>query len=119
MNNRPRNKKIAYVIGPYRADNEWDIIKNVHTAEHVAIQLWNAGFAVICPHKNSNGLPGAIDEEVLMGGDYEFLAVSDFVVTCGDWQNSKGSLNELKFCKQYSIPVYYAVHAAVANERNK
>ena len=45
--------KLAYIIGPYRADTIYQIKKNIEKAEETALKYWKKGYAVICPHLNT------------------------------------------------------------------
>ena len=50
--------QIVYLAGPYRGQTHYDIELNIREAEYVAIKLWQAGYAVICPHKNTAHFDG-------------------------------------------------------------
>lgn len=56
--------KVVYVAGPYRGPSEWAVKCNIEAAERVAIALWQQGYAVICPHKNTAFFGGAAPDEV-------------------------------------------------------
>lgn len=111
--------KIAYVTGPIRS--KWRIKRwiNILRARKVAIELWNAGFAVICPHLNSATLRHHIDfnEERLVDGDLLLVEKSDFLVTVDGWENSFGSVREVLKAEMNQIPVYSDVRKATANEQ--
>lgn len=98
---------VVYLAGPYRAPTIRGVVQNIRAAEAVALQLWQAGFAVICPHMNTALLDGAITDEVVMAGDLELLARCDAIVMLRDWQSSKGAKAERLFAREHGIPVIH------------
>lgn len=110
--------KLAYVIGPYRADTIYQVRLNIMNAEYVALWLWKNGFAVICPHKNTGLLDGECPDETWLKGDIEILSRCDFAVCVRGWEGSKGSVDEVKYCKENGIPVYESYADAMLNELN-
>lgn len=108
--------KLAYVIGPYRADSVYQVRLNIMNAEYVALWLWKNGFAVICPHKNTSLLDGECPDETWLNGDIEILSRCDFAVCVKHWQGSSGSVAEVKFCEENNIPVYEGYAEAIINE---
>ena len=71
--------KVAFVSGPYRANTEWQVKKNIETAENTALCLWKKGFSVICPHKNSAFMGGSVPNEVWLQGYLELVKRSDII----------------------------------------
>ena len=108
--------KVCYVIAPYRADSEFAVKRNIERAENVALELWKAGFAVICPHKNTAFFGGACEDSVWIQGDKEILKRCDFAVICGDIESSKGSQSEIAHCVIHNIPVYRGSTEAIMSE---
>jgi len=110
--------KLIYVAGPYRSDGTYGIMQNIRKAEDVTVQLWNLGVAVICPHKNTAFLDGAIDGETMDGkgavadvslffkGDLEMMVRCDAVVLVPGWQKSKGTVQEKTLAVIRGIPVF-------------
>lgn len=99
--------KLVYVAGPYRADTEHGIIKNIRAAEEVALRVWKSGAACICPHKNTSMLGGECDDEVWLRGDLEMLRRCDALVCVDGWQDSRGTVAEIGFAHDMFIPVFY------------
>jgi len=103
-----KQKFLAYVSGPYSALSEWEIKKNIRRAEDIAVELWKFGFAVICPHKNTEFLGGCCGaEEPWIDGDLVMVERSDLVIMGEGWENSKGALLERRHAMKMGIPVYY------------
>ena len=101
--------KLVYVIGPLRSDNAEKRNSNIKRAGQVALDFWEAGFAVICPHLNSNmaGNLNSLDEQVFVDGDLVMLKHCDFAVVLDGWDGSIGSIGEIDFCAENSIPYYF------------
>lgn len=105
--------KIVYVIGPLRADCIDDFNDNMNAARQAALELWKAGFAVICPHLNSGELGennkdvNRCSEEILMKGSLKLLSLCDFAVVLDGWKDSCGSMIEIGYCVQNNKPIYY------------
>jgi hypothetical protein len=98
--------RVAYVAGPYRGPTESAVVQNIRNAEAVAIELWCMGFAVVCPHKNTALLGGAIPDETVLAGDLEIMARCDLVVLVPGWEKSTGTMDEVKEACQIKMPVY-------------
>lgn len=99
--------KIAYIAGKYRAKTIRGIYENIRKAEKVAIRYWKLGYAVICPHKNTELLDGACDDSVWLKGDLEILKRCDLVVAMKGWEQSKGASAEIRTAKENKIKVIY------------
>lgn len=120
--------RIAYTSGPYRAKTLRGVIKNIRAAEEVAIELWKMGYAVICPHTNTQLFDGAFDEGKITytedkgkdshweGGSIKFIEGDleminrfqfnkDIMVMLPDWEASEGALIERKRAFQRGIKV--------------
>lgn len=105
--------KLVYVAGPYRAKTEWQLTQNIREAEALALQLWQAGFAVICPHKNTAYFGGAADDSVWLEGDLVMLRKCDAVVCTERWNESEGAKAEVEEAKRLGIPVHIGASMAV------
>ena len=98
--------KVVYVAGPYRAPTEWGVLKNIQRAEELALRVWLAGAACICPHKNTAFFGGAAHDNVWLDGDKEIVRRCDAVVCTEGWQNSKGASGEVELARAIGIPVF-------------
>jgi len=110
---KPRH--VAYVIGPIRS--KWRIMRwlNINFARLTAIKLWNAGYAVICPHMNSAFMCHKVNEDRIIEGDLVLIRKYDFAVAVRGWENSVGLLAEIGLCKSIDIPVFYSIEEATKN----
>jgi len=99
--------KLVYIAGPYRGASEWEVVQNIRRAEALALEVWQAGAACICPHKNTALLGGAADDSVWLEGDIEMMKRCDAVLCTDDWCRSKGAIEEVRICNEMHIPVFY------------
>lgn len=99
----------VYVAGPYRAKTEEQILANIKNAEQIALTLWEWGFAVFCPHKNTAHFEKAqhIRNSVWLEGGLAFLQVCDILVVSPGWEHSEGTITEINFAKEQLIPIYF------------
>lgn len=97
----------VYLIGPYNGDSIWAIKQNVEEARTVARELWASGYAVLCPHTNTEFMDGPdLSADRFIEGDIEWLSVADAVVLLPGWEQSRGSQAELNAARKFGIPVY-------------
>jgi nucleoside 2-deoxyribosyltransferase len=105
--------KLIYIAGPYRAylpDGKINISgvhQNIEEAGKVALKYWQAGNAVICPHKNTAYFDGAAPDEVWLEGDLEMIRRCDAVVMMKGWENSKGSIKEHELAQLLAKEIIY------------
>ena len=103
--------RIAYIVGPYRAETKREIIDNIYKASVVAKYYWSLGFAVICPHMNSAHFDGVAADKVFLNGYLTILAClkssRHLVVVTPGYKKSSGSLAEIKLAEDLSIPITY------------
>jgi nucleoside 2-deoxyribosyltransferase len=98
--------EVLYVAGPIRNQSHWERHKNILRAEAVAVQLWQKGFAVICPHKNTEFIDGAVSSDAIEQGDLELLGRCDGMVLLVGWSLSAGTRVEVEYALQHNIPIY-------------
>ena len=99
-------KKI-YVSGPYRSSTEWGVEDNIRRAEVSAVKLWQEGYAVFCPHKNSAHLGGIVPDNVFLAGDLEILKRFDIIFMLKGWEQSIGACIELHTAQEHCLEVMY------------
>ncbi len=98
--------KLVYVAGPYRADTEHGVHRNIQRAEAVAYQVWKLGCACICPHKNTAYFGGELPDRTWLDGDIEMILRCDAVVLVKGWEQSSGTRAEIESCRAAGIPVF-------------
>lgn len=84
----------VYIAGPLRNKDPEIQAVNIKAAECVAIMFWNVGYNVYCPHLNSGGLVGRVNEETAQKALMIELEMSDIIVFCKGWTASDGSVDE-------------------------
>ncbi len=87
-------QSVVYVSGPYRAKTPAGVKHNVATADRAAKHLRVLGYAVICPHKNSEG---DSDHESCLAADMSIidrLDKDDSLYMLKGWRESEGSIAE-------------------------
>ena len=98
--------KLVYVAGPFRGPNNWEIEQNIRRAETLALEVWRAGYACLCPHTNTRFFQGAAPDEVWLQGDLEMVRRCDAVLLTPDWARSTGARAERLFAEEHEIPVF-------------
>jgi Domain of unknown function (DUF4406) len=98
--------RLVFVAGPYRAPNEYLVLKNIRRAEELAIRVWHSGAACICPHKNTAFFGGAASDKVWLDGALEMVRRCDAVICTSNWRESSGATGEVQLAKNLGIPVF-------------
>jgi len=100
-------EKVVYISGPYRAEAEWRVRQNIADAAEAASSVWALGAVAICPHKNSEGFGGLVDDEVILRGDLKLLSMCDVVLMLLGWESSTGATREHGAAEELGIPIVY------------
>ena len=97
--------KVIYIAGKYRAKTERELVENIRRAEVAAIKLWQADWAVICPHMNTAHFGGLCDDKVFLDGDLEILSRCDAIYMLDGWCKSAGATAELCKARELGLEV--------------
>ncbi len=105
-------KPLVYLSGPYTGDVHWNILK----ARLMAIKMWEAGFAVICPHLNTAHFEQdcSVSYEDYLEGDLRIIEGCDAMLMLEGWEDSKGSVKEEEHAGEKGIPVFISIHGLIA-----
>lgn len=105
---------ILYISGPFSAPDDAGIERNIAAASDVALEMWRAGWSVICPHKNTSGYQHARDlsHERWMLGDFEILRKCDAILMLPGWSQSKGAIMEHHFAGVIGLSTFYTPQQA-------
>jgi hypothetical protein len=106
--------RVVYVAGPYRADTEYQVLLNIQAAERLALEVWRAGAACICPHKNTAFFGGATHDNVWLEGDKEIVRRCDAIICTPRWETSVGACGEVALAKSVGIPVFQTLEDLVS-----
>ena len=98
--------KFVYIAGPYRASSEYQVLQNIRRAEDLALKVWKAGCACICPHKNAAFLGGAAPDSVWLQGGLEMIRRCDAIILVDGWRHSEGTRAEIKEARDLGVPVF-------------
>ena len=101
--------KIAYIIGPYRAETIYGIRQNIIAAELLGAEVAKLGAFPYIPHKNTAFFDGLAPDELWLGGNLEIIrrGIADFAVVGYGWEKSSGSKGEISEFKAMGLPVLY------------
>jgi|ERR1035437_3297483 hypothetical protein len=102
---------LIYTAGAIRPKYGQTLQGNLKIAKDIALELWKDGFAVICPHANTD-LPMEMAEKEMdtvrwLDGDCEMIARCDAVLVIPGWEASAGTRGEIEFAEKRNIPVFY------------
>ena len=98
--------RLVYLAGPFRGANTWEIEENVRRAERLALRVWQAGAACICPHANTRFYQGAAPDRVWLDGDMEIVRRCDALMMTEDWERSRGATAERRLAIDCHMPVF-------------
>lgn len=98
--------KVVYIAGPFRGKDSWEMECNIRRAETLALEVWRAGYAALCPHTNTRFFQGAAPDEVWLDGTLALLMKCDVVVLTPDWRKSRGAKAEVLHALRNGIPVF-------------
>lgn len=107
--------KVIYLAGPFRGPNAWEIEQNIRRAEALALKVWRAGAACICPHANTRFYQGAAPDDVWLTGDLEIIRRCDAVLFTSDYERSTGARAERAEAERMSIPCFVASRGVYAD----
>ena len=102
-------KPILYISGPFSGATEAAILANIARASSVALKAWRAGWACICPHKNTAGFQHAHDVHwsEWIAGDLAILRRCDAILMLPGWERSPGAVVEHKAAIDAGIDVMF------------
>ena len=106
---------LVYVSGPYRPITRKDcpaisVEDNIEAASQIAVQLWEKGHAVICPHANTAHFErrtADVTPEQYIQGDLNMIARCDALVMVPRWEESEGAAIEEAYARSLGIPIYH------------
>lgn len=106
---------VVYVAGPYRAATEWKLRKNIEKSADKAMEVWklNRGgvkrVIPVAPCMNSAFFGGEISDGIILDAYLAVLLRCDAMVAADGWENSKGTLAEMRFAEENNTPVLHSM----------
>jgi uncharacterized protein DUF4406 len=114
------NNIVIYVAGPLTTGcfpkTGFDLYvweKNIRRAEKVWFDLQFHGFAAICVHTMARYAFGRVSEAHGIAADLLILERCNVVCLAPGWQESKGTLGEIKHARSLHMPVFETVEECV------
>lgn len=104
-----------YVAGPYRAPTEWKLRKNIEKSADKAMDVWKLNrsgkkrVVPVAPCMNSAFFGGEIPDSIILDVYLAVLLRCDVMTVANGWENSKGTLAEIRFAEENNIPVLYSI----------
>ncbi len=83
--------------------------KNIRHAETLALEVWLAGYAAICPHANTRFYQGTAPDRLWLDGDLAILAKCDALLLTDNWEKSAGTRAELDYALRHFIPAFFTL----------
>jgi len=107
-----KRKFLIYISGAYMGkDNGQSIDRNIRLAREAAIELWEKGYTVICPHLNTQNFEkdcSCIYDDYVIG-DCEIVKRCNGVFMLDNWEESNGASIEKQTAKENIIPVFFTI----------
>jgi len=113
----------VYVAGPITARKHSrhpfiESLGNVGSGTRASIAILLSGHQPFCPFLDFTFFlqaeAGAVTEEMIKTYSIAWLEVCDAVVVLPGWEESRGTLAEMKRARELNIPIYHSVDAFVA-----
>ncbi len=100
---------LLYVAGRYTGKNEGEKMANIGLAKQAAIELWNMGHAVICPHMNTQDFEHYtnLENADFVTPDLLMVERCDGIVMLENWRESRGAIKELQHAMEHGLQVCY------------
>ena len=102
-------RKVIYIAGPFRSTTYYGQVENIRRAEAVALEVWRAGAAALCPHLNTQNFQGALHDEVWLEGDLALLHKCDAILMMERWDQSRGAREERFYAMLRRMPILYGI----------
>jgi len=100
---------LIYTAGPYAETAGGGTgEENIQRATDIAAELWNLGYAVICPHMNSANLEQTttLSNKDFVDRDLEMVQVCEGIVMMPYWEQSYGAIRELECARENELEVW-------------
>ena len=98
-----------YISGPYTADSIEERDENIRKANELAQIFAEEGWAVYCPHTQSQNweYETGLSHEDFLERDFEWIDRSDALGMVEGWEDSDGAVREHERAQRLGRPIYY------------
>ena len=115
--------KRVYVAGAYNANGALAVMANIANGVQMALRVLKAGFAPYVPWFDvllhvANPCPESTTIEECYEWSMAWLEVSDAVLVVPGWEESHGTIAEIKRATELNIPVFYSIKDLVKWRKN-
>lgn len=99
----PKDWKLIYVAGPFRADTPWGVMQNVRHAEAWTLRMNELAYAaelpvsIVCPHTQTQNFDKLLDDRWWLNSTKALLARCDALIAIPGWDRSRGTQDEIDF----------------------
>ena len=97
--------KAIYIAGPFRGETPWDVERNVHAAECVALEVARHGAVPVCPHTSWRHFDKALPDSFWLRACGDLLRKCDAMVRLAGWQDSVGTCAESALASELGMRV--------------
>lgn len=106
---------IVYLAGPFSAETQWERDENTRLVEAAALRVWELGHTPLYTHRMWGRFWGLVHEHDVMERCQELILVSDVVILIGKWEESHGTIEEVRYANLVGTPVLEGVeHLALS-----
>jgi len=106
-----RFKGVAFISGPFRGSNHWEIHCNVLEAEKAIPRLIEKNYIPYCPHTTTRHLQDLFPDDTFLEMCLEFIKrmnpETDIIYMVKNWDKSKGACEEHELAINLGIEVRY------------
>jgi hypothetical protein len=95
--------KLVFIAGRFAGANAWEIARNTHAAEAVALQVAELGGMPVVPHSLGRSMFGTLPEEFWRAGCLELLGRCDGILLLPSWSSSPGAGAEARHADKRGI----------------
>jgi len=105
--------KRIYIAGPYSANNVMDVLRNIRNGIDISRQVFTMGYAPFCPWLDYHFVLMDLTDSLTLDDFYRYsmdwLEVSDALLVLPGYENSNGTLAEIKKAQELKIPIFYDI----------
>lgn len=105
--------RVIFISGRITAPTLYGYHRNIQHADEMALKLRRRGYAVFCPHKNSEWQTGGLEKdaeddfEEWMRRDFEILSRCDAIFMLKGWKQSRGAKLEYAKAKELGKEIMF------------